>query len=132
MDEQQEKTESMESEQTLSKEEILARSRKENEKNGDEREQAKWKWVTYSGYLAMIITVVVIEFCYILLHQAEPFFYPIYVLLGTGMSAQTTCQAVVMKKGRGKTISVVCAALLIAVTIALWVLFALSLAGIEL
>ncbi len=132
MDEQQEKTESMESEQTLSKEEILARSRKENEKNGDEREQTKWKWVTYSGYLAMIITVVVIEFCYILLHQAEPFFYPIYVLLGTGMSAQTTCQAVVMKKGRGKTISVVCAVLLIAVTIALWVLFALSLAGIEL
>ena len=132
MDEQQEKTESMESEQTLSKEEILARSRKENEKNGDEREQAKWKWVTYSGYLAMIITVVVIEFCYILLHQAEPFFYPIYVLLGTGMSAQTTCQAVVMKKGRGKTISIVCAVVLIAVTIALWVLFALSLAGIEL
>ena len=132
MDEQQEKTESMESEQTLSKEEILARSRKENEKNGDEREQTKWKWVTYSGYLAMIITVVVIEFCYILRQQAEPFFYPIYVLLGTGMSAQTTCQAVVMKKGRGKTISVVCAALLIAVTIALWVLFALSLAGIEL
>ena len=132
MDEQQEKTESMESEQTLSKEEILARSRKENEKNGDEREQTKWKWVTYSGYLAMIITVVVIEFCYILLHQAEPFFYPIYVLLGTGMSAQTTCQAVVMKKGRGKTISIVCAVVLIAVTIALWVLFALSLAGIEL
>ena len=132
MDEQQEKTESMESEQTLSKEEILARSRKENEKNGDEREQTKWKWVTYSGYLAMIITVVVIEFCYILFHQAEPFFYPIYVLLGTGMSAQTTCQAVVMKKGRGKTISIVCAVVLIAVTIALWVLFALSLAGIEL
>ena len=119
-------------EQTLSKEEILARSRKENEKNGDEREQARWKWVTYSGYLATIITVVVIEFCYILLHQGEAFFYPIYVLLGTSMSAQTTCQAVVMKKGKGKIISIVCAVLLIAVTIALWVLFALSLVGIEL
>ncbi len=132
MDEEQAKTESVGSEQTLSKEEILERSRKENEKNGDEREQTKWKWVTYSGYLAMIITVVVIEFCYILLHRAEEFFYPVYVLLGTAMSAQTTCQAVVMKKGRGKTISIVCAVLLIAVTIALWVLFALSLAGIEL
>ena len=131
MDELQVKTESVESEQTLSKEEILARSRKENEKSGDEREQAKWKWVTYSGYLATIITVVVIEFCYILLRQDEVFFYPIYVLLGTSMSAQTTCQAVVMKKGRGKTISIVCAVLLIAVTVALWVLFALSLAGIE-
>ncbi len=131
MDELQEKTESVESKQTLSKEEILERSRKENEKSGDEREQAKWKWVTYCGYLATIITVVVIEFCYILLRQDEVFFYPIYVLLGTSMSAQTTCQAVVMKKGRGKTISIVCAVLLIAVTVALWVLFALSLAGIE-
>ena len=131
MDELQVKTESVESEQTLSKEEILARSRKENEKSGDEREQAKWKWVTYSGYLATIITVVVIEFCYILLRQDEVFFYPIYVLLGTSMSAQTTCQAVVMKKGRGKTISIVCAVLLIAITVAFWVLFALSLAGIE-
>ena len=132
MDELQEKPESVECEQTLSKEEILERSRKENEKNGDEREQTKWKWVTYSGYLATIITVVVIEFCYILLRQDEVFFYPIYVLLGTSMSAQTTCQAVVMKKGRGKTISIVCAVLLIAVTIALWVLFILSLFGIEL
>ncbi len=131
MDEQQEQIEHDESAQPLSKEEILARSRKENEKAGDEREQAKWKWVTYVGYLATIITVVIIEFCYILLHQDEAFFYPIYVLLGTSMSAQTTCQAVVMKKGRGKTISIVCAVLLIAVTIALWVLFALSLAGIE-
>ncbi len=132
MDELQEQREGVEGERTLSKEEVLARSRKENAKSGDEREQAKWKWVTYSGYLAMIITVVVIEFCYILLHRGEAFFYPIYVLLGTSMSAQTTCQAVVMKKGRGKTISIVCAVLLIAVTIALWVLFALSLAGIEL
>ena len=132
MDEKQEQTETDGSEQPLSKEEILARSRKENERSGDEREQARWKWVTYSGYLATIITVVAIEFCYILLHRAQEFFYPIYVLLGTSMSAQTTCQAVVMKKGKGKTISIVCAAVLIVVTIALWVLFALSLAGIEL
>ena len=122
----------MEEEKELSKEEILARSRRENEKNGDEREQTKRKWVTYSGYLAIIITVAVIEFCYIMLHQGEAFFYPLNVLLGTSMSAQTTCQAIVMKKGRGKTISIVCAVLLIAATIALWVLFALSLAGIEL
>ena len=132
MDDEQEQVTESEHMQSLSKEEILARSRKENEKNGDEREQTRWKWVTYSGYLATLITVVVIEFCYILLHQDEAFFYPIYVLLGTSMSAQTTCQAIVMKKGKGKTISIVCAVLLIAVTIALWVLFALSLAGIKL
>ncbi len=130
MDEKQEQNESVESEQPLSKEEILARSRKENEKSGDEREQAKWKWVTYCGYLATVIAIVIILFCYILLHKGEEFFYPIYVLLGTSMSAQTTCQAVVMKKGKGKTITTVCAALLIPVTIAMWVLFALSLAGI--
>ncbi len=118
-------------EKELSKDEILERSRKENEKNGDEREQAKWKWVTYSGYLATVIAIVILMWCYILLHKAEEFFYPLYVLLGTGMSAQTTCQAIVMKKGKGKTISIVCAVLLIAVTIAMWVLFALSLAGIE-
>ena len=119
-------------ERSLSKEEILEKSRRENEKNGDEREQAKWKWTVWSGYLAMILAVFVLVVCCVVFHKGEALLYPLFALTGTGMSAQTTCQAVIMKKGKGKTVSIVCAVLLIAATVALWVLFALSLAGIEL
>lgn len=121
--------EEKEREQNLSKEEILARSRRENAK-GDEREQEKWKWTAYSGYLAAIFTVFIITMIYIFLHVSEAHFYALFVFLGTTMSAQTTCQAIVMRKGKGKTISIVCAVMIIIGTVIMWGLFGSSLAGI--
>ena len=125
MEEENEK----ENTEALSKEDILERSRKENQKNGDEREQARWQFVSVCGYAGALLAAIVL----MILFYAKDFdgivIQGINLIFATAGGAMLCCTAIVAK--RNKKLFLTLAIVEILACIMLWVFFALELAGIN-
>lgn len=116
----------------LTREEILKRSRKENQ-TGDEREREKWKFVPYCGYLGAILAIIILEIVYLVLDFNSLYVDSLMVILGTMSAAQLICQAVVTARTQ-KKIKIVILILALIVTICAvseWVLFGLKISGVD-
>lgn len=113
-------------EQTLSKEEILERSRNENKKNGDEREREKMKYAPYAGWLAGIVAIFIVEM--VCLAKGQPVNH-LLAIMTTMLAAQTIYQAVVAK--RFKIVFCITAAIIAIGAVMIFVVWGLELAGID-
>ena len=118
----------VESEQgeALTKEQILERSRKENSKNGDERQRDRQKFIPFVGFIAGVISLFVVEIIYIVL--GKPVSH-LLAIMSTMLAAQSICQACVFK--RLKMLFIVCAIVTALAAIMQWISFGLQLAGID-
>ena len=114
----------------LSPEEILERAKKENEKNGDERERGKIQWCNYAGYVAIALSCVVVMIVLTVINGKAP--TAVMAILFTGIAAQNIVQACVNKQKKTKTVFIVCAVLITAGTAVYWVLWILGLCGVAL
>ncbi len=125
-----EETVQAEIEQTeLSPEEILERAKKENEKNGDERQRSQMQWANYAGFIAMELACVIIMFSKIFM--SDKFSPEFFCIMFTGIAAQNIVQACVNKNKKTKTVFIVCAALVAAGTVIMWTFWILGLCGID-
>ncbi len=127
MDEKQEQTTESESEQTLSKEEILERSRTENEKNGDEREQSRKLWSKYVGFMATVLACAVVLFVRVCTEDTVP--YDLMAIIFTGLVAQNAVELFVTTNKKLKVLSLIVTAVGLAAAILYWVEWGMSLAG---
>lgn len=119
----------IQSQETLSQEEILERSRRENEKYGDERQQKKWQWVVVCGYAGALFTVFVLEILFIVLGYDALYVQALNLIALTACSAMVCCMAVVAK--RLKKVFIALACIDVVAILLVWVFFALQLAGIQ-
>ena len=122
----EEQKEQEKSDETLTKDQILERSRKENLKNGDERRLGKMKLGHAVGFLAGIIALYIVELIFIILK--EPIDH-LLAIMTTMLSAYCICQACVIK--RLKAVFIACAVIVTICAVLLWVFFGLQLAGID-
>ena len=113
----------------LTREEILARAKREN-KDGDERQRSQMQWGNYAGFIAMEFACVVIMFTQIFLR--DKFRPEFFCIMFTGVAAQNIVQACVNKNKKTKTVFIVCAALITAATVLYWAFWVLGLCGIDL
>ena len=126
MDEKQEPKESFESEQPLSKEEILALSRRENEKSGDEREQGRRLLARSLGFAACVIAcgvAIIVRAC------MGDLAYDLPAVIFTGVAAQNAAEAFYTTNKKLKWLAIFVAVLAVGVAILYWVQFGLQLAG---
>ena len=112
----------------LSPEEILERAKKENEKNGDERERGKIQWCNYAGYVAIALSCVVVMIVLTVINGKAP--TAVMASLFTGIAAQTVVQACVCRK-KVRVVSAVCAALITAGALLYWALWILELCEVS-
>lgn len=117
-------------EKALSREEILARAKNENKKNGDERQRGRMQWGNYAGFIAMEFACVVVMFAKIF--TEEKFSPEIYGILFTGLAAQNIVQACVCTSKKQRIAFIVCAVLITLGTAVMWTFWILGLCGIEL
>ena len=117
-------------EEALSTEEILVRAKKENEKNGDERQRSQMQWGNYAGFIGMELACVIIMFSKIF--TGNEFSPEFFCIMFTGVAAQNIVQACVNKNKKTKVVFIVCAALITAGALIMWVFWILGLCGIEL
>ncbi len=113
-------------EPTLSKEEILQRSRKENEKNGDEREQNHRLRAKYLGFAACVIAcgvAIIVRAC------MGDLAYDLPAVIFTGVAAQNASEAFFTTNKKVKWLTIFVAVLAVGVAILYWVQFGLQLAG---
>ncbi len=113
-------------EPVLSKEEILQRSRKENEKNGDEREQNRRLLAKYLGFAACMIAcgvAIIVRAC------MGDLAYDLPAVIFTGVAAQNAAEAFFTANKRLKWLAIFVAVLSVGVAILYWVQFGLQLAG---
>ncbi len=113
-------------EPVLSKEEILQRSRKENEKNGDEREQNRRLRAKYLGFAACMIAcgvAIIVRAC------MGDLAYDLPAVIFTGVAAQNAVEAFYTTNKKVKWLTIFVAVLSVGVAILYWVQFGLQLAG---
>ncbi len=116
-------------EDALSRDEILARAKKENQ-NGDERQRAQMQWANYAGFIAMEFACIIVMFAR--LFTSDEFTPEFFCIMFTGIAAQNIVQACVTKNPKTKIVFIVCAALITACTVVYWVFWILKLCGIQL
>lgn len=114
-------------EPTLSKEEILARSRKENEMSGDERERGRRLWTRNIGFLATVLACAVALIVRVCFEDAVP--YELMAVIFTGLAAQNIAEAFITENKKLKALAIIVAVLSLGVAILYWVEFGLHLAG---
>ena len=119
--------ENSEKEEQLSKEEILARSRRENEKNGDEREQGKRLLSRNIGFMATVLACAVALIVRVCLEDTVP--YELMAIIFTGLFAQNAAEAFFTANKRLKWLAIFVAVLSVGVATLYWVQFGLQLAG---
>lgn len=110
----------------LSKEQILDRSRKENLKNGDERQRDRQKFIPFVGFIAGVFSLLIVEIVFIILGKPV---YHLLAIMSTMLAAQSICQACVFK--RLKIIFIVCAVITTLAAIMQWTTCILQLVGID-
>ena len=113
-------------EPVLSKEEILQRSRKENEKNGDEREQNRRLRAKYLGFAACMIAcgvAIIVRAC------MGDLAYDLPAVIFTGVAAQNAAEAFFTGNKKFKWLAILVAVLSVGVAVLYWVQFGLQLAG---
>ncbi len=113
----------------LSQEEILERSRKENEKYGDERQQKKWQLVSVCGFSGALFASIVLEILFMALGYDSHLVQAINLIPITACGAMVCCMAFVSKRLKKVFISLAC--MEIAAVLLVWVFFVLNLVGIE-
>lgn len=126
MDESREENGSAE-ERALSKEEILARSRKENEKNGDERERGRRLWTRNIGFMATMLACAVALIVRVCMEEHNA--YDLMAIIFTGLAAQNIAEAFITENKKLKALSIFVAVLSIGVAALYWAQFGLRLAG---
>ncbi len=114
-------------EPALSKEEILARSRKENERCGDEREQGRKLRAKYLGFVAVVLACGVVMMVRLLTEDVVP--YDLMAIMLTGLVAQNTVELFVTTNKTLRAVSIVAEIVVLAAAIMYWVEWGLSLAG---
>ncbi len=114
-------------EPALSKEEVLARSRKENGINGDEREQGRRLWSKYVGFMATVLACAVVLFVRICTEDTVP--YDLMAIIFTGLVAQNAVELFITTNKKLKVLSLIVTAVGLAAAILYWVEWGLSLAG---
>ncbi len=129
MEENEEKIPETGEEKALSTEEILVRAKKENEKNGDERQRSQMQWANYAGFIGMELACVIIMFSKIF--TGNEFSPEFFCIMFTGVAAQNIVQACVNKNKKTKVVFIVCAALITAGALIMWIFWILGLCGIE-
>ncbi len=110
----------------LSKEEILARSRREN-KSGDEREQSRRMWSKYAGFAAMVLACAVVLFVRICTEDTVP--YDLMAIIFTGLVAQNSVELFVTTNKTLKALSLMATVVGLAAAILYWVEWGMFLAG---
>ncbi len=114
-------------EEQLSKEEILARSRKENEKSGDERERGRRLWTKNVGFMATVLACAVALIVRVCFEDDVP--YEIMAIILTGLAAQNITETFITENRKLKAFTFGVAVISIGVAILYWVEFGLQLAG---
>ena len=127
---QTELPETQSEEQELSRDEVLLRARNENAKNGDERQRAQMQWANYAGFIAMELACVIIMFTKIF--TGNEFSPEFFCIMFSGVAAQNIVHACVNKNKKTKVVFIVCAALITAGALIMWVFWILGLCGIDL
>lgn len=107
----------------------MERSRRENEKFGDERQQRKWQLVSVCGLAGAILAAFVLEILFCCIGYDSIMIQALNLVSTTACGAMLCCMAVVAKRGKKLLITLAC--IEIVAVLLIWVLFALSLAGIE-
>ncbi|MCH5164156.1 MAG: hypothetical protein J1F36_03990 [Clostridiales bacterium] len=110
----------------LTKEQILECSRKENLKNGDERQRDKQKIIPAIGFLVGIVALFVVEIIFVIMDK--PISH-LLAIMSTMLAAQSIGQACVLKRLR--VVFIVCAVITTIAAIMQWVMFGLQLANID-
>ena len=116
-------------ESELTPEEVLERAKKENEKLGDERQRERLQWGNYAGFIAVMLSCVVVMLVMTFLYGTVP--TGIMAIFFTGVAAQTVVQACVMQRKKLRVTFSVCAALVTAGTLMYWVLWILELCEVN-
>ncbi len=114
-------------EEALSKEEILARSRRENEKNGDEREQGKRLLSRNIGFMVTILACAIAMIVRVCLEDTIPF--ELMAIIFTGLFAQNTAELFFTTNKKLKALTLLVSAVSFAAAILYWVEWGLSFAG---
>ena len=112
-------------EPALSKEEVLARSRKENS-SGDEREQGRRLWSRSLGFAACVIAcgvAIIVRAC------MGDLAYDLPAVIFTGVAAQNAAEAFYTANKKLKWLAIFVAVLSVGVATLYWVQFGLQLAG---
>lgn len=110
----------------LTKEQILERSRKENLKNGDERQRDRQKLIPAIGFIAGIVSLFIVELVFIIM--GKPISH-LLAIMSTMLAAQSIGQACMYKRLR--VVFIVCAVIITIAAIMQWIIFGLELAGID-
>ena len=114
-------------EETLSREEILSRAKKEN-KYGDERQRGQMQWANYAGFIAIEFACIIIMFSK--LFTSEKLSPEFFCIMLTGIAAQNIVQACVNKNRKTKIVFIVCATLITAGALLMWIFWILGMCGI--
>ena len=131
MEEKQTELPEMQTEaQELSREEVLSRAKNEN-KYGDERQRSQMRWATYyAGFVAMEVACLITMFSKLFMGNEVPFEF--FCIMFTGIAAQNIVQACINQNKKTQVVFIVCAALITAGALLMWVFWILGLCGIDL
>ncbi len=113
----------------LSSEEILERAKKENENLGDERQRGRMAWGNYAGFIATILSAVIVLIVKTFLRGSIP--NEIFAIFASGIAAQNIAQACVCTK-KFRTLYIVTSVLITAGAVLYWVMWILELCGVVL